>query len=221
MEENVLIVVSTIIIGLIATAIKSGFVSFIADKTKKILEYLLHKEFDGKKIEFEVDEVKSRLYEIKALTNADRVTVNRFHNGTTFLPNQPAWKVSRVYEICSSGVSYEANNVQNVMAMLIWDSIGAIFDTKGKTQNYVERYKGDTCNNCRCIYKYDVSKMSESYGKVLLRNQGIETFIQIPIYSKDKIIGYIGIDYLDKHDENIDFCVICQKVSEIGFILDR
>lgn len=219
MEQNILIIIGTFIVGIIVTAIKTGFTSFLSDKIKKVLEVIIHKDFDGKQIEYEVDEIKSRLYEIKTLCDADRVTVNRFHNGTNFLPNKPAWKVSRVYEICSSGVSYEADNVQNIMAMLIWDSINAIFE-KNKS-DYVEIINGYTCDNCQHIYKYDISKMNESYAKILLRNQGIVNYIQVPLRHENNIVGYIGIDYLSEKDVKIDACKICEKVNEISFILNR
>jgi hypothetical protein len=164
------------------------------------------------------------MIEIKTKLNADRVTLDRFHNGATFLPNQPAWKISRVYEICSSGVSYEATNMQNVVAMLIWDNVSAIFDNKLK--RYVEKIKGSTCGESGCknpygVYRYQVNKMPESYGKVVLRNQGVVTRLQVPIIHKEGIVGFIGVHYLVENYDEIDACWICQKVQEISYFLNK
>ena len=65
MEQNLLtfdqylwICISSIVVMLI-TAFKTGITGFIAEKTKKFLEKVLHKEFDGKKIGEEVLEALS------------------------------------------------------------------------------------------------------------------------------------------------------------------
>lgn len=221
MESNILTDYSLITIGvfvsLIATAFKTGIVSLIADKTKKFLEKAFHEPFDGQKISEQVDFVYSRLYEIKALSNGDRVSVNRFHNGTNFLPSEPAWKISRVYEICSNGISYEANKFQNVMAMLVWDSVKAVFESR--LPAYV--VKKFIKNSSSVGYFYTIDLMPDTYSKVTLRSHGVEYFLQFPLIFKEKIVGYLQIDYLTEKDFDIDIDHIYQKVCEIGFFLGR
>lgn len=221
MVSNLLTDYSLIIIGsivtIVATGIKTGFISFLSDKAKRFFEKILHEPFDGKKISMEVDFVYSRLYEIKALSNGDRISVNRFHNGTTFLPSEPAWKITRVYEICSNGISYEASKFQNIMVMLVWDSVNAIFDTK--LPKYVEK-KHITCSS-HSGYFYDIYEMPDTYSKVTLISHGIEYLLQFPLVSKDKIIGYLQIDYLSEKDFNLDIDQIYQNVCEIGCFLGR
>jgi len=223
MEQNLLtfdhylwICISSIVILLI-TAFKTGITAFIAEKTKKFLEKVLHKEFDGKKIGEEVDFVYERLIEIKTISLSSRVSINRFHNGTVFLPSQPAWKISRVYEICSDGISYEANKFQNVMAMLIWDSIKAVFESK--FPSYIEKIVSK--ENKYTVFKYDVEKMPESFSKVTMRRHGIKVYIQIPLINKDKVFGYLQIDYLSKKDIDIDLDRIYPKVTEISYFLSK
>lgn len=205
------------LIVILVTAFKTGITSFIADKTKKFLERVIHREFDGKKIGEEVDFVYERLIEIKTISLSNRVSINRFHNGTVFLPSQPAWKISRVYEICSDGISYEAQKFQNVMAMLIWDSIKAIFESK--FPNYIEKIVSKT--NHYTIFKYDVEKMPESFSKVTMRRHGIKVYIQIPLINKDKVFGYLQIDYLSKKDIELDIERIYPKITEISYFLSK
>ena len=203
------------IVTLVITAFKTGISSFISDRIKKFLEKVIHSEFDGKKIGEEVDFVYKRLIELKVLTASNRVSVYRFHNGTVFLPSKPAWKISRTYEVCSDGISYEAQHFQNMMAMLVWDSVKAIFENK--KSHYVEKLTKENIN----IYKYDVSKMDESYSKVLLRRHGIKQFLQIPLIIKEKVFGYIQIDYVVNKNIDFDMNAVYSKASEISFYLGK
>lgn len=205
------------LIVILVTAFKTGITSFVADKTKKFLERVIHREFDGKKIGEEVDFVYERLIEIKTISLSNRVSINRFHNGTVFLPSQPAWKISRVYEICSDGISYEAQKFQNMMAMLIWDSIKAIFESK--FPNYIEKIVSK--ENKYTVFKYDVEKMPESFSKVTMRRHGIKVYIQIPLINKDKVFGYLQIDYLSKKDIELDIERIYPKITEISYFLSK
>lgn len=224
MEENIIIAILIGIAGVIVAALKAGLHSYISLSVKTLLEKIIHKKFDGNEIEQEFNAIYERMVEIKTKLNADRVTIDRFHNGSTFLPNQPAWRISRVYEICSSGVSYEANTIQNIVSMLIWDVVSAIFDTKIK--KYCEKLRGLACGESGCknpfgVYKYSINKMPESYGKMMMRNQGVVTLIQVPIIHREQIIGFVGIHFLDEYNEEIDPCFICQKVQEIAYFLNK
>ncbi len=207
---------------LIFSAIKKGFIDYIA----KYFQSWFKDRFKGEEINQEFNAINERLVELKTRLNADRVYINQFHNGSTFSNTKSIWKTSRVYEICASGVSFESRNLQNIMAVSVWESITAIFDKKPK--KYYQKLTGLVCGEKGCkqpfgVYLYDVDKMSESFSKVLLRNQGVEMFLQIPLIHEDQhIIGVVGIDFFDLvHGEDVDCCYICQKVQEIAYYLNK
>lgn len=215
-------VVALILIA-IGAFLYQGFKKHYMNMLTKWLEKWFKDKFKGEDISKEFSEIQERMVELKTILEADRVVIDQFHNGSNFTNQKPLWKVTRTYEICSSGVSYESLKIQNVMAVLLWDSITAIFDIKNRV--YYEQLNGHLCpNGCKNpygIYKYYVDLMPESIGKVLLRNQGIESFLQIPLIYENNVFGYVGIHYLDDIPPIDDVCKICQKSQEIAYFLNR
>ena len=189
----------------------------------KLIEKWFKEKFSGEDITKEFSEIQERMVEIKTILDADRVVIDQFHNGTTFTNNKPLWKITRTYEICSNGVSYESLKIQNIMAVLLWDSVSAIFEPKNKP--YFEQIKGDKCKqSCKIqygVYRYNVDLMPESMGKVLLRNQGIRSFLQIPLVLNQNIVGYVAVHYLDEEFDIEDVCQVCQRVQEIAYFLNK
>lgn len=208
----------------VLTILYSSFKKGLMDMISKCIMSWFKEPFEGEKIDKEFNEIYERLTEIKTILGADRVYISQFHNGNFFSTSKPIWKYTRTYEICANGVSYESLNCQNILAITVWDSISAIFDTRLK--KYCEKLKGgacfDGCKNSYGVYKYSIDKMPESFSKVVLRNQGIETYLQIPLVQNDNnIIGFVGIDFLDKNEKEINNCVVCQKVQEISYFLNK
>lgn len=218
---DVIAVITMTIIALLYGCFKKGFLDMIS---KKIMSFFFHEPFDGNKITNEFNSVYERLVEIKTILNADRVFIDNFHNGTTFLPNKPVWKITRAYEVAASGVSYTTKEMQNILAVSIWDIITPIFDSKQK--KYAEKLKGSICDgSCKNpfgVYRIQVAKMPESFAKVMLRNAGVETFLIVPIIQNDQnIVGYVGVHFLDANDDIFDGCNLCQKVQEISFFINK
>lgn len=210
-------------VAFLYSCFKKGF----AEMLTKWFSHWFKEKFEGEQINHEFNSIFERLIELRTKLGADRVFIDQFHNGAVFSNNKPIWKITRTYEICASGVSYESLNMQGVMAITIWDTITAIFDNKMK--KYCERLQGTSCdvtaNGCRApfgVYKYNVSRMPECFGKILLRNQGVDHYLQVPIIQQDKnVTGFVGIQYLDECCEEIDPCYICQKVQEISYFLNK
>jgi hypothetical protein len=204
--------------GFLYSCFKKG----MADSIMKWFQQWFKEKFEGEVLDKEFSAVFERLVELKTELKADRVYVSQFHNGSVFTNQKPIWKMTRTYEICAQGVSYESQNMQNVMAISIWDSISGIFDNKLK--KYCKKLEGLICGECKNygVYTYRVEKMPESFAKVLLRNQGVGFYIQVPIIENgDHLVGFVGIEFLDK-DITIDNpCFICQKVQEIAFFLNK
>jgi hypothetical protein len=204
---------------LIYGSIKKGLVDIFS----KRFQVWFKERFEGDAINREFNSVYERLVELRTTLKADRVFIHQFHNGNFFSNKQPIWKFSRSYEVTAQGVSYESQNNQNVMAISVWDSISGMWDSKLK--KYCERLKGTTCGECKNpfgIYLYRVDKMPESYSKVVLRNQGVVAYIHGPIVEDgDHLVGILGIEYLDGCGIIDDPCLICQKVQEISFFLNK
>ena len=63
--------------------------------------------------------------------------------------------------------------------------------------------------------------MPESFSKVTMRRHGIKVYIQIPLINKDKVFGYLQIDYLSKKDIELDIERIYPKITEISYFLSK
>ncbi len=223
-SNEIITLIIVTIAGLIYGAIKNGIHTYISDATKKFLNTFLHKQFNGNELSAEFDSIYERLVEIKTILNADRVFIDNFHNGSNFLPNRPIWRMTRTYEITASGVSYTTKDMQNILAISIWDMISPLFDSKQK--KYAEKLKGDSCeNSCKSpfgVYRIQVNKMSETLSKLMLRNQGVNTILIIPIIQNgENIVGFLGIHFMDENENKFNVCEICQKVQEIEYFLNK
>lgn len=223
MDNEILSIIILTIIGFVYGALKHGVHTYLSDLMKKFLNNFFHKQFDGNELNTEFDSISERIVEIKTILNADRVCIDNFHNGINFLPNKPAWKVTRTYEIAASGVSYTTKEMQNILAISIWDMIAPIFDAKQR--KYAEKLKGITCeNSCKMpfgVYRIQVNKMSETLSKIMLRNQGIQTLLIVPLINNENIIGFLSVQFLDEMNDDFNVCEICQKVQEIAYFLNK
>jgi hypothetical protein len=214
----------------LALTILAGFSFLYACIRKGLMDIItkaFHKwfkeHFEGEELNREFNAVNERLVEIKTHLNADRVFISQCHNGNQFTNKKQIWKISRTYEIAAAGVSYESANMQNVMAISVWDMLSGIFDPKLK--KYCEKLKGSVCAECRNhygVFKYEVGKMPESFAKVMLRNQGVEVYLQVPVTDEGtNIIGFVGVEFLDNRLNLDNPCYLCQKVSEISYYLNK
>lgn len=215
-------------IGLIALAVLAFLYTVFK---RKMMNDIIHwfssfkkEKFEGEQINKEFVNIYERMVEIKTKLDADRVFIDQFHNGSTFVGNAPIWRITRTYECCASGVSYESMNVQGIIAISIWDSLSSIFDIK--INSYCKKLEGDVCEkgckNPYGVYSYSVDKMPETFSKVMLRNQGVVSYLQVPIISDGKnIIGIVGVHFLDDDEKEIDPCFLCQKVQEISYFLNK
>lgn len=224
MNQDIITIIIITFCGFIYGAIKHGFHTYISDHVKAFLNKYFHKKIDGSKVTDEYDAIYERMVEIKTILEADRVFLDNFHNGSIFLPNRPIWRFSRSYETVANGVSYTIKDTQNILALTAWDYLAPFFDNKQR--KYCYKLKGDTCldgcKNLFGIYKFIVDKMPESYLKVILRNQGVESLILLPIIDSENIVGYIGIHFMrDFNEKDINTCVVCQKVQEISYFLNK
>jgi len=213
------------IIGLIYGGIKKGIHNYIADFLKHFLNKFFHDPFDGKKINDEYLEIRDKLIELRIKLDADRVHVSQFSNGNSFTNTKPIWKLSRTYEICDNGITYESPNFQNIMAITVWPILSALFSdneiAKRVTNKYCEEH-GNKCERPLGVYQYIVEDIHDSNVKFSLKEQGIKWFLQAPLLDINKnVIGVMNIEFMDLSDKEINYCEICEMAQEISYIINK
>jgi len=146
-------------------------------------------------------EIYAELVALRAIINADRVFVSRFHNGTEFLPSHPAWKTSRTHEVVRKGVTYESGNRQSMLVSLMPHIIEPIL-TGGSTAVGVTVPNCDDClSKMRCVAEnkrvviVQVEDMESSYCKWSLESQNIKTMIYCGIAYNGNVCGMVGADF--------------------------
>lgn len=176
-------------------------------------------------------DIYTELISIKAITGADRVYINRFHNGSEFLPSHPVWKMSRSHEVVVPGITYEAEHYQNMLVSLVTDIITPVIlgNSDEPGINMVD------CGNCpsltQCqktnhhVVLLNVDEMSESYCKAFLKEQHIIQSLICGLEKGGSVIGFLGLDFCTgalpmdkiqkiKHD-------IIPNVTKIKFLMNQ
>ncbi|ABR48881.1 GAF sensor signal transduction histidine kinase [Alkaliphilus metalliredigens QYMF] len=135
--------------------------------------------------------IEECLGEIGRRTDASRVYVFLFRNDLEYMDN--------AYEWCEKGVSAEKHNLQNLRTELcLW---------------WMEKLKAN-----EMIVIEDVEEMPEEaeVEKEILLEQGIKSLITLPIFHKDHLIGYIGIDNTFQNKKwSIESQFLLKLISEI------
>lgn len=191
------------------------------------------KETFDKKISDLYNSIRSSLIELRVQMDADRAYIFEFHNGETFLSNKPRWKMSKTFEVCRDGISYEYKSLQNLDVTLFWDSLRTLF-----IQNENELLPGiivfrkkpicklEFCKLPRTVFLFDRDEMDPNNGqtKIMMETQNVKYQLISPILNNENLpVGYIGIDYcnrdkFEKIIENPSFssCYLCRASAEIS-----
>ncbi|SDY61363.1 ATP-binding protein [Tindallia californiensis] len=138
--------------------------------------------------EYLVDDCLER---IGHYTKASRVYVFMFRDQLNYMDN--------VYEWCNEGVSSEINMLQHL----------ATDDFRWWMVKLLKR---------EIIFIEDVASMdaSASAEREILLKQGIQSLITVPIFYRQELIGYIGIDFTkEKAKWNVSCPFILKLVSEL------
>jgi hypothetical protein len=188
---------------------------FVSYLKKKIWHWPVKREAEQNR------EIYTELVALRAVTEADRVYVERFHNGTEFLPSHPAWKTSRTHEVVRKGVTYESGNRQNLLVSLIPHLIDPIL-TGGSTAVGV---RVPECNDClskmRCIAEnkrvviVQVEDMENSYCKYHLESQNIKTMIYCGTAYNGNVCGMVGADFCGKRLSDMEALIVAKKICAV------
>ena len=193
-------------IGLAIAAFLLALLVSIREKMFSVIPKLIEKLKKASPSRKDADQnhkVYRELVEMKALTDADRAYVLRFHNGSDFLPDNPVWKVSCSHEIVKDGVSYESGKLQEILVSRVHDRIDPIITG----QSSFSGVKLVDCSKCQFKAKCDrenkhvvviqVDEMEGSYGKFLLEGQNIKTVIQSGMVGGGRVFGVVAMDICD------------------------
>lgn len=109
-------------------------------------------------------------------TASDRAYIFRFHNGVKYYDGTHKSKMSCDYEVTRSGISREAQRLQDIPTALF--------------ANWI---KGVVSND---MYFYDIQKINDERVKQTLKIQGIKGVAVAPYYRDGKLYALIGVDYV-------------------------
>lgn len=232
------------IAGVLGLGLSYLILAVLSDKASTFFKNVWHwakhifhgkreKELLNKQIVELYNNIRSTLIELRVNMDADRVYIHEFHNGETFLSNKPRWKMSRTFEVCREGISYEDRKLQNLDVTLFWDSVKTFFSYNEKELvdgvNVFRKKplcKLEFCILPRTVFLFDRDRMNPNEGqtKIALETQNVKYALCSPLLNHDnQAIGYIGIDYCNKekfelviNNPKFSTCYLCRAAAEIA-----
>jgi hypothetical protein len=135
---------------------------------------------------------RTLMAEARVLFQADRVAIFQFHNGGIFSNRNPQWRVSCTDDLPGPGVLSVGVDSQAIFASRMIDMVGHLFD-----QNHLPTHvRHLRTKDGRSIFVLAVGEMEQGFSKVVLENQGVDYFVQAPIFDQDNcIFGYVTMDF--------------------------
>jgi hypothetical protein len=161
------------------------FITIISFVFKDSIHHIATMAKDPVKSQLEMSQrVNDKLSEVLEMADGSRVYIFQFHNGVTYYTGQHAQRFTCTYEIVGKGISREATNLQNLQVSIFSWWINEVL-------------KGNM------VYS-DINEMSDYTTMITLKQQGIESIICYPIIHQGKIVGIIGIDYVNRSTNIVD-----------------
>jgi hypothetical protein len=192
--------------------------------------FLTRHDYIGKREVVQHRAVYNKLVELRAVTDADRASVIRFHNGNEFLLSDPVWKCTCTHEAVKAGVSYEAVNMQNVLVSIVTEMVEPMISGVS-----LAHFQGLRCSNCpsrdycsahkKYLAVIDVESMQPCYAKHLLIGKNVKTLVLRSLSSTHGPFGYVAVDVTGYPAEEHDVQIICEKLcryaDEIEFLFTK
>jgi len=222
-----------------------AFLALIRFSSPYIAEYILYpvgrflkKRIGKEKLNLEVVNsgraINNILLELRVKTDSDRASIFLFHNGQHFNPkiiNNSIWKFTCAYEVCKVGVTYESNNMQN---LLVTNYLNLIESLWNKLDRGFEKYP---CQNCpiecekskNLIVVIDTDTIPYGNVKNMFEVQGIKKFILSPIIINEDYVGFVSLSYSSNFtfgSQSINtnpkgLKIICETANTIGYYLTQ
>jgi len=159
----------------------SFVISIFSNEIKRILDIKLFNEdivINSLDNDILID---NALYELMGDFNADRAYIFRFHNGITYYNGSHKSKMSCDYEVVESGISSEAQRLQDLPT--------------GLYANWIKRvvqYK---------MFFIEIKDIEDFRTRNSLEAQGIKGIAVVPYYRDGKVLALIGVDFVRPVDE--------------------
>jgi len=164
--------------------------------------------------------------ELRALIQADRISIIKFHNGSEFLPNNPIWKITSDNQVKADGISYEdiegvlVSRIQSIIEPIITgevDGNGASFPSP-----CLDCENSTLCRECNMrIIRFDCEGMN-GYSKMFIQKRGTKTAFISTINNGDKkVFGLLLAEYTNillPDDERHIVHTVCGYTEKLRFL---
>jgi hypothetical protein len=231
MTELLSSTISDEVYRLAADGLATAIVIFIVIGIKRLICKIIDR-FRKEPLKDEVGRNKSiykQLVELRAVTDADRVYVFRFHNGSEFLPNDPAWKLSCTHEEVRSGVTFELAKSQGMLVSSLQNLVSPVLtgqvSVTGISVNDCDecQYKIKCAKDGKHVVNLQVEDMEGCFGRSYLESKNNKTTILCGIAVDGNVTGMVGIDFCGvrlQNDKIKDVALkVCRSTDKIQYLL--
>lgn len=157
---------------------------YIINSFKTEIKYLINYKLLNKDVIIERLDgdvlIENALYDLMENAGADRAYIFRFHNGVNYYNGEHKSKMSCDFEVTRSGISSEAQRLQDIPVGLYANWIKDVINYK--------------------MIHLNVNEIKGARIRLELQRQGIEAIAVIPYYRGGKILAFIGVDYVSPLD---------------------
>ena len=144
--------------------------------------------------------IQQMLNELMLKYKADRAYIFQFHNTIKYYDGSHRNHQSMTFEVCSNGISAEAQGLQNLAVSLFPVFLQEVL---------LERMQYNDINDIR-----------EQTTRISLRKQGIKSIFIAPYFKDGKFVAYIGLDFVKKeYQGEFNYHEFKSLTNEIGTIL--
>jgi len=174
--------------------------------------------------------IYNEIVELRAVTEADRAYVFRFHNGMEFLPSHPAWKITCTHEVVKHGVTFESPKLQGLLVSLIPDIISPVLTGQSSAPGVVVKDCPDCPFKTKCVREgkhvvvLNIDGMESGYCRFHLEAQNNKTTIICGIAQGGSVYGIVGVDFcgIRPTDEHILEVAqkVCRYTDKIQYLLN-
>ena len=160
------------------------FVGLVLYSYQPLISEVVKKEIDNDPVKEDINNnvlIQQMLNNLMIKYKADRGYIFQFHNTIKYYDGSHRNHQSMTFEVCSNGISREAQYLQNLAV-----SLYPVFlqDVLLDRMNY-----------------NDIDEIKEEATKINLKNQGIKSIYITPYFKNGKFVAYIGIDFVKKANE--------------------
>lgn len=179
----------------------SFVISIFSNEIKRILDIKL---FNEDVVINSLDNdilIENALYELMKDFNSDRAYIFRFHNGITYYNGSHKSKMSCDYEVVESGISSEAQRLQDLPTGLYANWIKRVIQNK--------------------MFFIEIKDIEDLRTRNSLEAQGINGIAVVPYYRDGKVLALIGIDFVKNIDEKTKLKYKENYFMQINFFKKR